>query len=512
MSGFPKDIGLEFKLVVEAARQLSEDVGQKVEEILGIGISEPLPPDEARSLLNRVVEVLRAGVTRRNDETGRAALDGDAEELIERVMTLRSNLGSSPSQHSTTEKVRYQLQDYNGIKQRTVKPSPVFHEREVPVNEGFIRTRDIQVWGENERIDIHLNQFRQANDRLPTASELLDIMLGHLKLPGITDEDQFEIHDLARSIAVNGVRKPPIIDVDGTLLDGNRRVSACHHILNSPDFTSEEKQRVEWLQVWQLTEHATEADRDAVIVSLNFEPDYKQDWPAYVKARKVHEYWQAMLALEPRANPNSTRQGEMKRTIARRFALSTNEVNRYIQMVDLVDDFEDYHISERKKDKYAVKHCAEHYFQYFDELGKGKSAGGVYWSLNQDEAFKHLVYDLLFDGKFQNWNKIRDLKHVYQNEDAYEYLRRAQKETDPAFGQELVNDGCDLARTLRPEKRQQGANTRVKVFVDWFRNLPVRAFQEGEPDAISQENLKGLNEILQLVNQHLNHAATGEKV
>ena len=41
-------------------------------------------------------------------------------------------------------------------------------------------------------------------------------------------------------------------------------------------------------------------------------------------------------------------------------------------MVGLVDEFEDYHISERKRDKYAVKHCSERYFQYFDELGKGK--------------------------------------------------------------------------------------------------------------------------------------------
>ena len=512
MSDVRNDLKYEFRLVVEAAHRLSEDVGRTVEEVLEIGIREPLPSSEVRSLLNRVVEEVRAGVARRNDKAGMEVLDRDTKEFIDRIMTLRNDLESETVRGSTTEKKLFQLQDFNGIERRAVKPSPVFHEREVAVNEGFVRTRDILVWGENERIDIHLNQFRQANDRLPTASELLDIMLGHLKLPGITEEDQFEIRDLARSIAVNGIRKPPIIDVDGTLLDGNRRVSACHHILNSPDFTSEEKQRVEWLQVWQLTEHATEADREAVIVSLNFEPDYKQDWPAYVKARKVHEYWQAMLALEPRANPNSTRQSEMKRTIARRFALSMNEVNRYIQMVDLVDDFEDYHISERKKDKYAVKHCAEHYFQYFDELGKGKSAGGVYWSLNQDEAFKHLVYDLLYDGKFQNWNKIRDLKHVYQNEDAYEYLRRAQKETDPDFGQELVNDGCDLARTLRPEKRQQGANTRVKVFVDWFRNLPVRAFQDGEPDAISQDNLKGLNEILQLVNQHLNQAADGKKV
>ena len=330
MSDVRKDLGFEFKLLVEAAHRLSEDVGRTVEEILETGIREPLPSAEARSLLNRVAEEVRAGVTKRNDKDGIEILDRDTEELIERIMILRGNLGLKPARESTSEKKQFQLQDFNGIERRAVKPSPVFHEREVAVNEGFVRTRDIEVWGENERIDIHLNQFRQTNDRLPNSNEVLDIMMGNIRLPGTLSDDQFEIRNLARSIAVNGVRKPPIIDIDGTLLDGNRRVTACHYILNSPDFSSEEKKRVEWLQVWQLTEHATDEERDSVIVSLNFEPDFKQDWPAYVKARKVHEDWQAMLALEPRANPNSTRQRELKQNIARRFALSVNDVNRYI--------------------------------------------------------------------------------------------------------------------------------------------------------------------------------------
>ena len=227
---------------------------------------------------------------------------------------------------------------------------------------------------ENERIDIHLNQFRQVNNRAPTDEELLSIMLGNLHLPGVTKDDQFEIKQLARSIAVNGVRKPPIIDLDGTLLDGNRRVSACYYILSSSsdEFSAEEKKRVEHLQVWQLTEHATDLDRDAVIVSMNFEPDNKEDWPEYIKATKVYQKWQGMLALEPRGNPGQKRQTEIKRDISRSFALSMHEVNRYIQMVGIAEEFEDYHIGERNRNHYEVKHRANHYFQYFDEAGQGQ--------------------------------------------------------------------------------------------------------------------------------------------
>ena len=247
-------------------------------------------------------------------------LDRDAEAFITQAEQLRARLsGSTGTGRSTTNAAEPDTQSgltatgrkhlhllpYDGIAPAPVRPMPVFHERPVAVVEGFVRTRDIQLWDENQRLDIHLNQFHQKYGRGPDAEELVAIMKGNMPLPGIEETDQFEIHDLAKSVAVNGVRKPPIVDVEGKLLDGNRRVTACYHILEdgSGEYSAEEKQRAEVLKVWQLTEHATEQDREAVIVSLNFEPDYKQDWPEYVKAQKVHDQWEALLSLEPRANP-----------------------------------------------------------------------------------------------------------------------------------------------------------------------------------------------------------------
>jgi len=369
--------------------------------------------------------------------------------------------------------------------------------------EGFVRTRDIRLWADNERIDIHLNQFLRVHGRAPEPDELLDIMLGRMSLPGLDIEDQFEIRDLARSIAVNGVRKPPIIDVNGDLLDGNRRVTACYYILSSGEFSEEEKRRAEWVQVWQLTDHATDTDREAVIVSLNFEPDYKQDWPEYVKARKVHAEWSAMLAREPRAG--HVRQREMKRALSRKFALGPDatQVNRYIQMVELADEFEDYHVADRKRDKYEVKHRAERYFQYFDELQKGKNPGGVHYSLNQDEPLKHLVYDLLYEGKFRNWNKIRDLKYVAANDEALAFLREARDETDIERAQELVDDGCSAGHATRAIERTVAGNKRIEVFVKWLEDAPVRIFRPGAPDSIRPENLWRLYRALKLVEGYL---------
>jgi hypothetical protein len=494
------DVSQEFNRIIAAARHVSADTGDAVREILDNGLEKPLSREEATALLTRVVDVMRDSATRRGDQHTAAALSKGMDDFIKRVIAQRDEVAAvhTPSQGRPI----VQLQAHNGVQPQPVRPSPVFHEREVAVRQGFVRTRDIQLWDENERLDIHLNQFRRAHGRGPTADELLEIMLGQSSLPGAA-VDQFQIQELARSIAVNGVRKPPIIDVDGTLLDGNRRVTACHFILDSDEFDADEKRRAEWLQVWQLTEHATQNDREAVIVSLNFEPDYKQDWPPYVKARKVHAEWQALLALEPRAN--SGRQRDLKRELSKKFALGPDatHVNRYIQMVELADEFEDYHVSDRKRDKYEVKHKAERYFQYFDELGKGKGSGGVNYALNQDEPFKHLVYDLLFDGKFSNWNKIRDLKYVATNEEALAFLREAREERDVDRAQSLVDDGCSAARTSRAIERSVAGNKRIEVFVDWLESAPVKIFRPGAADSIKPENLRRLYGALKLVEGYL---------
>lgn len=504
-------ISAEFASVIASAQAVSEDVRSVVEEILREGDERPLTPEQAAQLLNRVVRVLREKAKARGDKGTLDVLDRDVEALVRRVEAARSTIMSAAHDEAgdedDEEPAMVALEEYNGIKPAAVRPSPVFHEREVAVVEGFIRTRDIKLWDGNERLDIHLNQFQQAYGRKPTPDELLSIMQSALPLAGIDIEDQFGIKDLAKSIAVNGVRKPPIIDVDGTLLDGNRRVTACYYILNTDEFTAEERKRAEWLKVWQLTPHATESDRDRVIVSLNFEPDYKQDWPKYVKARKVYEEWEGMLALEPRANPAPARQKEIRQAIARRFALATDEVSLFINMVKLATEFEDYHVNERGEDPFAVQHKAADKFEYFDELTKGKSPGGVNWALNADENFKYLVFDLLYQNKFQDWKRIRDLKHIAVNDDAIRGLRQARDEPEVAIAREKVDDAIGLARVARADQRQAGANTRIEVFTKWFGDLPVKSFKADEVGAVTRDNLLGLHKVLKLVEKYLEEAA-----
>lgn len=493
-----QDIRQSIQAVIEEARRISADVAEEVEEILQQGKDNPLAPNEVFQLLTKVITVLKRNTSLRRDEIASKSLSGDINQIVEQIIQIREQVMLDTTE-PTTQTKRLELVAFNGIQPAPVLPSPCFQGSSVPMRSGFVKITDIQLWNENDRLDIHLGQFRQKNSRDPNPEELLDIMLSKMELPGIPDDeksDQFEIAELARSIAINGVRKPPILDIDGTLLDGNRRVAACYYILSSNEFDSEQKRRVDYILVWQLTEHATDDDRSAVVVSLNFESDCKLDWPDYIKARKVYEEWQSMLTLEPRS-PGGRRQAEMKRELSQRFALGpdTGPVNRYLKMVGWVIDFEEYYITKKNRDPYEVQHRADKYFQYFNELNSGVTSGGVAFALNQDEGLKHTLFDLIYDGKLRNPQQIRALKYTFSNQEARDLLARARNESDADLADDHIENAITIARSQRAETRELGANTRIESFVKWLEEVPPRTFR----DQIKPENLQDLVRALKLV-------------
>jgi hypothetical protein len=491
------EISAELKNLIKEAYYISKDAGKIVEESLKEAIINPISPEEAEILLKIVIEKLKEGAISRGDDQTASILDKNWSTLIKNAMETRQTILNNSFESTKAEKV-LSLSYFNGLKPGPVHPRPTFHRIEIPMNSGGVKTTDIILWENNERLDIHVNQFRSANRRNPNSSELLDIMLSKMPLQGLAGKDQFKIEELARSIANNGVRKPPIIAKDGTLLDGNRRVAACYFILNSDEFDSEQKKRAEYIFVWQLTEHATADDKNAVVVSLNFEPDNKQDWPEYVKAKIIYEKWQSMLALEIN-NPGQSRIAQMKRELSSQFGYGTDPymVNRYIKMVDWAIDFEDYQVNENNKNEFEVKHRASKHFQYFDELSKGATPGGVAYTLNQDEPFKHLVYDLLFQNKFKNWTIIRNLR--YYNEDVRDAMIKARDMNDEQSAQDLLEDKLNEAKAQKRESRIGNPNQRIEVFAEWLEALPISAFR----DIIQPNNLLKLQKALELVNKQI---------
>lgn len=486
------------RLLLEA-EAVSGDPDDNVAQLLREGLAHPLDAEEAVRLLDRILERLGDSAETRGDRELAAAIRASSAALRHRVAEQRGPAKeSSNGTPSSTHTVK--LRGDGDIDVRPVYPRPTFHGREIPMESGFVDVRDIRLWPENERLEVHVEQFRRMWGRDPDPHELLDIMCSKAELPGLKDEgDQFEILNLARSIASNGVRRPPVIDLDGTLRDGNRRVAACHLILNSPEFDVEQKRRAETIFVWQLTHHATAQDRERVVVALNFERDLKQDWPEYVKARKVAEDWQSILALEPN-RPNKQRAAQLKRQLSQDFALGpeTTVVNRYIKMVELASEFEEHQVSERINDPSAVKHAASRHFQYFDELTKGQQPGQVAYTLNQDDALRHLVFDLLYQGKFSSWRQVRKLKYAGENEDMVEQLRLARDMAHVEDARDKVEFAMSLGEATSRDTRELGANTRIKAFTDWLTGLPLGSF---ESQAVKPVNVERLLTALVLARQ-----------
>jgi hypothetical protein len=500
----PPEVFDELQRLLLTLESSTEDDGQAIATLVRDGLVNPLGPEEAVALLDRVLDRL----------TQRAAADDD-DDLVANVQAARSSLRARVSQPregspkgsahapgggSTTASGLLHLEGHDGIDPHPVHPKPTFYGREIPLMAGFVDVRDVVLWVGNERLEVHMEQFDRKWRRPPSPQELLDIMGSNLQLEGLEEEDdQFKIIDLARSIANNGVRRPPVIDRDGTLLDGNRRVAACHYVLTDDEFTPEQKRRAERLFVWQLTEHSGPEDRDRVVVALNFEPDLKQEWPEYVKARKVADEWRAILDLQPTA-PNRRRAAELKRELSLAFALGpdTGTVNRYVKMVELADEFEEHQVVERHRDPSAVKHAASRHFQYFDELGKGARPGGVAYTLGQDDTLRHLVFDLLYQGKVRNWRQIRKLKYAADNEDVVDQLKLARDISDVDDAQEKVDFALALGETTSKETRELGANTRIEAFTKWLRGLPMDAFASG---AVKEANVEALVRALAITRQ-----------
>lgn len=491
----------EVRKLIEEVYAISQDTGHIVEAALQEALDAPMTKEEVANFLSGVIEKLRSGALNRRDGKMLDSLDNAKERIIQHAIEARERV---LQMNERTNKKKIKLSNFNGREPGVVHPRPTFHRKEIVMNCGGVKTTDISLWDRNERLDIHVGQFRAKHGREPNAAELLDIMLSKMPLPGLDSKDQFKIIELARSIANNGVRKPPIIDIDGTLLDGNRRIAACYYILNSSEFDSEQKKRAETIFVWQLTEHATEDDRNIVVVSLNFEPDSKQDWPEYVKARIIYDHWQVMIAREP-TPPGPARLNQLKRELSLQFGYGedVHMVNRYIKMTDWANDFEDYLVGENEYDEYEVKHQASRYFQYFDEMGKGTNAGGVAHTLNQNEPLKHLVFELLYQDKFKNWTLIRNLK--YCNEDVIDSMIKAKDLTDVESAQDVIEDKLNEAKLQLRESRVGNPNQRIEVFTKWLEQVPIAAFR----DNIHPENLKKLLGALRLVERQVRDMELG---
>lgn len=439
--------GLE--TLIEQAETLSAEYAEVVRDAIRAARDEPLPDEDARDLFVRILTILRT--TGRNlnaDESASVAeqIRSEAQQLVAR---------RTAAVHKPTDEteVRGGLTFHSrfGLKPRPVLPMQTFNGQPIMLTEGYVDVTTLPLWMDNHRVELHVAEFRDINNRDPEPQELLDLMHGDLPLPGLHDSDPFKLKGLAGSIARKGVERAPIVTWEGEPKDGNRRIAASRMVLEDPDATPDQKDRARWIRVWQAPEGTTEDQFEAIVVALNFEPDHKEDWPEYVKARLVVDRYRT-LREDVHGGLTEKRKLELRKQVADQFAIKHAEVKRYLEMVQWAEDFEDYHTTERGLDGAAVRYKANDIFQWFYEVQAGRGQDKIVAKVQQDDALRAVVYDLMYD-VLDSGLQVRNLHKVVADEAALDLLKRAHDEPNPDEALKFVDAAIAEAAKNSPTKK-----------------------------------------------------------
>lgn len=365
-----------------------------------------------------------------------------------------------------------------------VRPAPTstFLGKTVPLEEGYVNTRDIEFWPQNKRLAIDLRNFRRKEKRDPDPDELMRMLWPK----GNTSKgDPYEIGELADDIAARGVLTPPVIDYWGCAWDGNRRLAACLYVLASSDYSDEQKERASRVRVWQTNKHATKDQIDAIVTSLNFGKDLKKPWPEYVRARDVYEAYVELYDNEAsRHEVNEKDETKLRRRVGQRFGIKTAEVTRYCKMVVWAEKFEDFY-REQDRDESEIESRTAELFQYFYELDAGVGDDKLARHFEDEPAFQTVVFDLLFDGKIKNFQQVRELRKVHDTPEAMEQLREAHAQLNVALAREGVSDAIFTAKKKSQEARQVGRGSELAAIAKWLReDVTMSVLGKLDPDVL----------------------------
>lgn len=353
-----------------------------------------------------------------------------------------------------------------------------FHHRRVEGWSGYIKTEGVKGWVDNVRIALFVQKWRRDNaDAIPTNDEILDWM--------ISDPfDEFDLISLGDSIVKNGVRQPIVVEADGTLLDGNRRYFASLHKFRASEKTGDvvSRQMVSHLPAFVLSPACTPDDLDAVLVEENFVDDCRREWPNFIKAQRVFETYKELR------EDGQNRTGAIAKLVER-FGKKKAEIERWIRMMNHIDEFHDFHVSgdeetgREAKDEYDVKWKSQKYFEYFDELTKPE----VKKTLESDPDLRDKVFERLFDKDFKNFTQIRKIPAIAND-------LRARDKFMLGEGPAAVEDAISWVAITGVAKRAMEVNDRILTFAKFLGSLTAN-----DIDKLELITIAALHEISEKV-------------
>lgn len=446
----PSRLSAELSALIEEAETLSSDYDAVVGDAVRSAQAERLDDGEAQRLFERILTILRTG----HRQTAGTAVAEDIRAEAASFVAARRTRGSSASaakSSTTTSSGGLVFHDRNALSPRPVVPVPTFNGQPIPLIEGYVDVTALPLWIDNHRVQLHVAEFREINHRDPDPDEMLDLMHGALSLPSLDNSDPFNLKALASSIARKGVERPPIVTWEGEPKDGNRRIAASRLVLADPNASLDAKEKARWIRVWQAPSGTTQDQFEAIVVALNFEPDHKEDWPEYVKARLVVDRYRALRDDIP-GTPSSARQLDLRKKVAEQFAIDHSKVKRYLDMVHWAEDFEEYHTTDRGLDAAAVRYKSNDIFQWFVEIQAGRGPDKLIKKLEGDDTLREVVYDLMYD-VLDSGLQVRNLHKVVADEEALNLLRQAHAETDAVEALKYVDAAIAEAAKNSPTKK-----------------------------------------------------------
>lgn len=486
----PEDLASGLESLIERAETLSADYGDVVQNAIRLAREEPLPDEEAAALFTKILTILRtAGLGDVDAATERriaAQIRAEVASLVaaRHVGTAGAGAGAGASTGSVVVSGGLTFHARNGLRPRPVVPVPTFNGQTVMLTEGYVDVTMLPLWMDNHRVQLHVQEFREVNHRDPDANELQLLMHGALPLPSLDRKDPFKLGPLAESIARKGVERPPIVTWEGEPKDGNRRIAASLLVLHDRKYSSEEKERARWIRVWQAPEGTTDDQFEAIVVALNFEPDHKEDWPEYVKARLVVDRYR-LLKEDHRGGWNEKKALDLRKQVAEQFAIEHREVKRYLEMVHWADDFEDYHTADRGLDAAAVRYKANDIFQWFYEVQAGKGTDKLIAKIVQDDALRSIVYDLMYD-VLDSGAQVRSLHKVVADDTALDLVKKAHNESNPERAVKLVDWAIAEANKNSPTRRV-GFEQFLRTVIDRLGAVPLDQWQELDDPALLKD-------------------------
>jgi hypothetical protein len=354
------------------------------------------------------------------------------------------------------------------------KPVPhtkqrLYNGRKIIVIEGKVKIADIKGWIENPRIELAKKKLIQkVGDRQLTQDEIIDLM---------KNDPEVKLKDLRDDIIKNGLRQPLTLSHSGKLLDGNRRFFAIKFALESMPLTDPNRQDLETVDAYVLTEDATDEDEQNVLVEENFSASLKIEWPDYVKATRVIQASENGLSAEE---------------ISKKFSWGKSKIRETLRIHEIISEFLTYATSEQDLEdpnggglglsENDAETIAAKNYQFFNEAQKS-----FFDPIKTEFDFKIQFFKWIYEGKFSSFPEVRVAYNAWKNPEA----KAALMQPDPTAAKSAKAILDYNARIIRSTDEAVG---RIDSFVKFLNDMSAK-----EIKLLPDQSKTNLEQALQMV-------------